>query len=46
MKVMHIQSSDKKYDLPKLKNIPKTIAQIKKPDKGEAIKNKSTRFSV
>ena len=43
---MHIQSSDERYDLPKLKNIPKTIARIEKPDKEEAIKNKRIRFSV
>ena len=42
--VMYIQNS--KYQLPRLENIPKTIAQIEKPNKEEAIKNIRTRFSV
>ena len=44
--VMYIQNSNEKYELPKLENIPKTIAHIEKPNKGEAIKNIPTRFSV
>ena len=44
-KVMLIQNSNEKYELPKLENIPKTIAQIEKPNK-EAIKNIRTCFSV
>ena len=44
--VMYIQNSNEKYELPKLENIPKTIAQIEKPNKEEAIKNIRTRFSV
>ena len=44
--VMYIQNSNEKHELPKLENIPKTIAQIEKPNKEEAIKNIPTRFSV
>ena len=44
--VMYIQNSNEKYELPKLENIPKTIAQIEKPNKEEAIKNIRTCFSV
>ena len=44
--VMYIQNSNEKYELPKLENISKTIAQIEKPNKEEAIKNIRTRFSV
>ena len=42
--VMYIQNS--KYQLPRLENIPKTIAQIEKPNKEEAIKNIRTRFCL
>ena len=41
-----IQNSNEKCELPKLGNIPKTIAQIEKPNKDEVIKNIRTRFSV
>ena len=44
--VMYIQNSNENYELPKLENIPKTIAQIEKPNKGGAIKNMRTLFSV
>ena len=44
--VMYIQNSNEKYELSKPENIPKTIAQIEKPNKEEAIKNIRTRFSV
>ena len=44
--VMYIQNPNEKYELPKVENIPKTMAQIKKPTKEEAIKNIHTRFSV
>ena len=44
--VMYIQNSNEKYELPKVENIPKTMAQIKKPTKEEAIKNIHTLFSV
>ena len=44
--VMYIQNSNEKYELPKLENISKIIAQIEKPNKEEAIKNIRTRFSV
>ena len=44
--VMHIQNSNERYELPKLENITKTIAQIEKPNKKEAIKNIRTCFSV
>ena len=44
--VMYIQNSNEKHELPKLENIPKTIAQIENPNKEEAIKNIPTRFSV
>ena len=44
--VMYIQNSNEKYGLPKLENIPKTIAQIEKPNKEEATQNIRTRFSV
>ena len=44
--VMYIQNSSEKHKLPKLENIPKTIAQIEKPNKEEAIKNIRTRFSI
>ena len=44
--VMHIQNSNEKYELPKLENILKTIAQIKKPNKEEAVKDIHTHFSV
>ena len=44
--VMYIQNSNEKYELPKLEKIPKTIAQIEKPNKEEGIKNLCTRFSV
>ena len=42
---MYIQNSNEKYELPKIDNIPKPIAQIEKPKKEEAIKNIGTRFS-
>ena len=44
--VMYIQNSNENYELPKLENIPKNIAQIEKPNKGGAIKNMRTLFSV
>ena len=44
--VMYIQNSNEKYESPKLENIPKTITQIEKPNKEEAIKNIHTRFSI
>ena len=44
--VMYIQNSNENYELPKLENIPKTIVQIEKPNKGGAIKNMRTLFSV
>ena len=44
--VLYIQNSNENYELPKLENIPKTIAQIEKPNKGGAIKNMRTLFSV
>ena len=44
--VIYIQNSNEEYELPKLENIQKTIAQIEKPSKEEAIKNILTRFSV
>ena len=44
--VMYIQNSNEKYELPKLENISKIIAQIEKPNKEEAIKIIRTRFSV
>ena len=43
--VIHIQTTNEIYHMPKLINIPKTIAQIERPDKDEAIKNVRTRFS-
>ena len=44
--ITYIQNSSEKYELPKLENISKTIAQTEKPDKEEAIKNIRTLFSV
>ena len=44
--VMYIQNFNENYELPKLENIPKTTAQIEKPNKGGAIKNMRTLFSV
>ena len=44
--VMYIQNSSERFELPKLENITKTIAQIEKPNKKEAIKNIRTCFSV
>ena len=43
---MYIQNSSEKHKLPKLENIPKTIAQIEKPNKEEATKKIPTRFSL
>ena len=43
--VIYIQTTKEIYHMPKLINIPKTIAQIERPDKDEAIKNVRTRFS-
>ena len=44
--IVYIQNSNEKYELPKLENIPKAIAQIEKPNKEEVIKNIFTCFSV
>ena len=42
--VMYIQNSNEKYELLTFENIPKTIPQIKKPNKEEAIKNMCPPF--
>ena len=41
---MYIQNSNEKYELLTFENIPKTIPQIKKPNKEEAIKNMCPPF--
>ena len=44
--ISHVVVAGNSYELPKRENILKTIAQIEKPNKEEAIKNIRTRFSV